>query len=480
MSQARPKPWETSNGGTTPSTEPAIFNSTTSSNTSNPVGSPNTDSAEKSAPTVPPVPSSLSNNTAPSYGTTANSSVYGSNTGLSGYGNSTTYGGLGGYNSYGGMNSYGSSYGGLGTYGSGYGSGYGGMSRYGSMGYGGMGYGMSGMGYGGGSYGMSGMGYGMNGMNGMNGTGPLNGVADATTRTFQVLENVVYAVSAVAALLESTYYATHNSFFTILGVADQLSHLGGLGGAIKDSVSGVGSSVRLLGDGSTASNAGAGHNNNGPLGLFAVLAWLKKVLKKLLGLSSDSGSASIGGSYSLLQEFKNLKNKTLPSNDKQNRQGNKKLSLKPLFVFLVALIGLPVVMSKFVRYIEQQQQTQQQHRLDTHENRASNAASGIPATAGKIDPRTLEFARAIYDYIPETQHEQVGGWNELKLSRGDLVAILTDVDGWSHCRARDGRVGYVPTNYLEIIKRGEKKTGSLNSTATVSKNEVEVVNEKSG
>ena len=103
-------------------------------------------------------------------------------------------GGLGGYNTYsspysrlGGMNS--SMYGG-----------------YGSM-YGGMG-GMGGM-YGG----MPGYGAGQPGMEDPNSL--TNSFNQSTQATFQIIESIVGAFGGFAQMLESTYMATHSSFFGI-------------------------------------------------------------------------------------------------------------------------------------------------------------------------------------------------------------------------------------------------------------------------
>ena len=83
----------------------------------------------------------------------------------------------------------------------GYGSGYGSM-------YGGMGGGM-----GGGMYG------GMYGQPGMMGADPndpnslTNTFSQSTQATFQMIESLVGAFGGVAQMLESTYMATHSSFF---------------------------------------------------------------------------------------------------------------------------------------------------------------------------------------------------------------------------------------------------------------------------
>lgn len=93
-------------------------------------------------------------------------------------------------------------YGGMGGgYGSGYGSMYGGM---GSMG------GMGGMG------GMYGGGMGQPGMMGGDPSDPnslTNSFSQNTQATFQIIESLVGAFGGVAQMLESTFYATHSSFF---------------------------------------------------------------------------------------------------------------------------------------------------------------------------------------------------------------------------------------------------------------------------
>lgn len=109
--------------------------------------------------------------------------------------NANRYGspyGMGGYNSY--SSPYSTGYGG------GYGSMYGGMGGMGGM-YGGMG-------------GMGGM-YGMNGM-GMDPNNPQSltqSFSQSTQATFQLIESIVGAFGGFAQMLQSTYMATHSSFF---------------------------------------------------------------------------------------------------------------------------------------------------------------------------------------------------------------------------------------------------------------------------
>lgn len=116
-----------------------------------------------------------------------------------------------------GASPYGGAYGG-GGYGGAYSSPYSSpYSRFGGGMYGGgMGGGMYGGGmYGGGMYGGNMYG-GMPGMMGNNGNDPnslTNSFNNSTAATFQMLEGIVTAFGGFAQMLESTYMATHSSFF---------------------------------------------------------------------------------------------------------------------------------------------------------------------------------------------------------------------------------------------------------------------------
>ena len=78
-----------------------------------------------------------------------------------------------------------------------------------------------------------------------------------------------------------------------------------------------------------------------------------------------------------------------------------------------------------------------------------------------IDPSKLDFCRLLYDYTPEstTQSGPPTEGIDLEVKKGDLVAVLSKSDpmgnpsDWWRCRARDGRVGYLPGLYLEGIQR---------------------------
>lgn len=319
----------------------------------------------------------------------------------SAYGTSAT-GGYGpglGTSRYGtGMGS--SMYGGYGSsmYG-GYGSGmYGGYGGYGSGMYSGYG------GYGSGMYGSS-MG-GMYGLGAMNGPGPLG---EGTQATFQLIESIIGAVGGFAQMLEATYMATHSSFSTMVSLAEQFGNLKNALGSL--------------------------------LGIFALIKFAKRIFYKFTGRTFNNGISA--------KEFSKFETKQLKLEENLRRQQNGKskprISLKPLLLFLAASIGFPYLLSKAMQRISQQQEAQQQRRLrDQHDMAPGNAP---------INPETLEFAKALYEFNPENPNI------EIELKPKELVAILSKLDPlgneskWWKVRSRSGKVGYVPLNYLSIIER---------------------------
>ncbi|KAG7442127.1 uncharacterized protein BT62DRAFT_936485 [Guyanagaster necrorhizus] len=291
----------------------------------------------------------------------------------------------------------------MGTYG-GYGGmagGYGGMG-YGGMGYGGMGYG--GMGYGAG-YGMGGgfggMGYGMpygGGFGDPNMPSLTQQLESTTQHTFSLLHSIVQTFTGVAQMLESTFMATHSSFFAMVGVVDQF-------GQLRDALGGV-------------------------LGLFGLVRWMRGLLT---GRPNDGG---FGG------DFKRFANGTPPPPPRQP------INKKPLIIFLLAVLGIPLAMTRLIKLISEKAQREQQHAIQ-----------------GPLDPASLTFVRALYPF-DATNHQ------ELALKENEIVAIVAKLDPstgaevdprlsveseWWKGRTRDGREGWFPRKWVEILERKEKK-----------------------
>ncbi|WFD26676.1 Peroxisomal membrane protein PAS20 [Malassezia nana] len=373
---APPKPWERSGGA-----ESAPIPSTSNSATAD------------AAPAVPERPSSLS-------AATTDAAV------------GPHRAGMGGYGSYG--SSYGSPYSRLGGYG-GYGSmGYGGMG-YGGMGYGGfgsMGYGgYGGMGYGGyGGYG--GMGYGGFGGMGYGQPGEFSltqRMESGTQATFELLSSIVGAFGGFAQMLESTFMATHSSFFAMVGVADQFAHLRNYLGEV--------------------------------LSIFALARQLKHLYLRMTGRGSLVGIDR--------KEF---------SDFRRGSVGKQRASKRPLFIFFLAVIGLPYLMGKLVRLITAKQE-EERARLAKQAAEAGTDLQMLQDAQGSslIDPSKLTFVRARYAYNAADNLE-------LSLKQNEIVAVLSKTNPqtgeesqWWRGRTRDGRIGWFPSTYVETLEQARDR-----------------------
>jgi len=383
-----PKPWER-----TGAAAPSIASSTTADPTM----------PDSTLPALPDRPLALSS-TAPLASTTAApySSPY-NRFGLGSYG--TGYGGYGGYGGMSGYNSFGS-YGGIGSYG---------------MGYGGMGYG----GYGGMVPGQLPFGgaqpqFDVHG-NPIPNLSLTQQLESTTHATFTLLHSIVQTFSGVAQMLESTFMATHSSFFAMVGVVEQFSHLRNAIGSV--------------------------------LGLFGLIRWLKDVV------SGRHSAGEMGGEF---RDFVNGQS-VLPHNA-PNTPGTPKPSKKPLIIFFLAIFGIPYAMHKLIRVLAS--------RYPHHSNN-QNLASLPP-----LDPSQLQFARALYPF-------QASNQNEVSLKQNEIVAIVAKLDPrsgmevdprislvadgasgdageaeWWKGRTREGREGWFPRKWVEVLEKrtGEAKT----------------------
>ncbi|CAI5756188.1 unnamed protein product [Candida verbasci] len=303
------------------------------------------------------------------------------------------------YNTTGYGSRYGSGYG-SGMYGSGmYGSGYG-SGMYGSSMYGGYGSGM----YGGGMYGGSGM-YGNNMMMGQGGMA--GGLGEGTQATFQLIESIIGAVGGFAQMLEATYMATHSSFFTMINLAEQFGNLKNALGSL--------------------------------LGIFALIKLIKKFFYKITGQNYNNGLN--------LSEFSKFEKQQKKLEDNLSKQkSSKRISFKPLLLFLAASIGFPYLLSKAIQLINEQNQRKIQQQQQQQQGQGQ-----FPP--GSLDPSNLQFAKTLYEFNPE--NPQI----EIELKPNELVAILSRLDPlgneskWWKVRSRSGKVGYVPSNYLSVIER---------------------------
>lgn len=240
-------------------------------------------------------------------------------------------------------------------------------------------------------------GYGM-GMPGMMPADPNNPsliqqVGSSTSQTFALIQSIVQTFGGFAQMLDSTFMATQSSFFAMLGVAEQFSHLRGALSRV--------------------------------FGIFGLVAWLRGWWK--------------GEKPGMSDEFKRFLQNPQSQNG-PNGVPPPKPSKKPLIIFLLAVFGLPYAMHRLIKHLAQNlPQQQQQPGL-------------LPGQQASLDPSKLSFARAVYAF-------QTTDPIELSLAKGEIVAVLSTQDPttgaeseWWRGRTRDGRQGWFPASYVEVIK----------------------------
>src|SRR5271170_627296 len=185
-------------------------------------------------------------------------------------------------------------------------------------------------------------------------------------------------------MIESTFTATHSSFFAIMSLVETF-------GALRSTISSIVLSIPLI-------------------------RLLQSLYNKLLGRPPPTTLTP--------ESFARFESRT---------SGAPRPSKKPLILFVLAIFGLPYLMGKLIKALAEKQ-----------------AVEAGPVGAG-VDPDKLEFYQALYDFVPQDPMVEMG------LKKGDIVAVLQKLEGgWWRGRKRDGSVGFVPGNYLDIIPRKEE------------------------
>jgi len=216
-------------------------------------------------------------------------------------------------------------------------------------------------------------------------------------------------------MLESTYMATHSSFFAMVSVAEQFGNLRNTLGSV--------------------------------LGIFTILRWLRTLFAKLTGRPPPADATAL--TPSAFASFMSGTSPKVPATLPDGSPAPARPSKKPFVMFLVAVFGLPYLMGKLIKALarSQEEEMKRQQALAEQQQQGPNGQA--------IDPSKLDFCRLLYDYTPATQSQGI----DLAVKKGDLVAVLgkTDPMGnpseWWRCRARNGEVGYLPSPYLETIQR---------------------------
>lgn len=191
------------------------------------------------------------------------------------------------------------------------------------------------------------------------------------------------------------------------------------------------------------------------LGIFTLLRWVRVALAKVTGRPLPASASDL-----TVSNFAAFEGRGGP------RRGGARPSKKPFLFFVVAIFGLPYLMTKLIRSLARKEEERKRILGASGELASAAAVDAITGGAAQMDPTKLEFCRVTFDFTPEASNGV-----ELEVKKGDLVAVLSKADPmgnpsqWWKCRARDSRVGYLPSPYLEVITRKEGTSAVKQITA---------------
>ena len=180
------------------------------------------------------------------------------------------------------------------------------------------------------------------------------------------------------------------------------------------------------------------------LGIFTLMRWFRAAIAKLTGRPPPASS----------KELTPAKFAAFTGRMPDGSPAAPAPSKKPFIFFMAAVFGLPYLMGKLIKALTRSQEEEEKRRQE--------ASPQLYDANGTLDPNKLEFCRVMYDFTPETNNNVVQGV-DLAVKKGDLVAILSKTDPlgnaseWWRCRSRDGRMGYLPSPYLEPIQRRQQQ-----------------------
>jgi peroxin-13 len=185
------------------------------------------------------------------------------------------------------------------------------------------------------------------------------------------------------------------------------------------------------------------------LGIFTMMRWIRTLIAKLTGRPPPVDAQALTPA-----SFARFEGRSGPGAER----GPPKPSRKPLFFFMLAAFGLPYVMSKVIRSLAANAEEEERRRH-------------MVAAQQSLDPSKLEFCRVLYEFSPATQGQAVVQGVDLEVHKGDLVAVLGKSDPmgnpseWWKCRARDGRIGYLPATFLEVMRKPGAPVAAIKDTA---------------
>lgn len=190
------------------------------------------------------------------------------------------------------------------------------------------------------------------------------------------------------------------------------------------------------------------------LGIFTLMRWIRTLIAKLTGRPPPADATALTPAAFARFEGRQA---PIPEGAPGGPGGPPKPSRKPLFFFLLAAFGLPYVMSRVIRSLATNAEEDERRRQ-------------LMLQQQNLDPSQLEFCRVLYDFSPAAVGQAAVQGVDLEVHKGDLVAVLSKSDPlgnpseWWKCRARDGRIGYLPANFLEILRKPGQPIAAIKNT----------------
>lgn len=172
------------------------------------------------------------------------------------------------------------------------------------------------------------------------------------------------------------------------------------------------------------------------LGIYTIMRWIRTLIAKITGRPPPADAMALTPA-----SFARFEGRHAPDGSPAAARPSR----KPLIFFLLFAFGLPYLMTKMIRSIAATHEEEERKRQQLQ--------------AQPIDPAKLEFCRVLWDFSPESRGEAVLKGVDLEVKKGDLVAVLSKTDplgnpsDWWRCRSRDGRMGYLPSTFLEVARR---------------------------
>ena len=221
----------------------------------------------------------------------------------------------------------------------------------------------------------------------------------SSREAFRLIDTVVQAVGGFAQMLNSTFYATYSSFMAIVSMAEQF-----------------------------------GNMRHYLTSMFSIFVWYRN-LKRLFYMYILRRKPPLALNQVVPSEFQKFELEHSDDTRKSSR-----ISRTPVILFLAATFGVPYLLSKLIKLFRSIEERRQREYYEKIQNEWPQ-----------------EFAVALHDFEPQMELDlPLKAGNRLRILMRTDPATGQPVQWWkAEC---EGRVGYVPCNYVRLLEPHEMTT----------------------